>query len=387
MNRNDFIFRTRTKVIFGFDSAARIGSICKENGFHRVFVITDKNVEQLDVMKTVLSSLKAEAIEYGFSNEVEREPHSDSIDYIAALVKDYGPDAVVAVGGGSTIDTAKAVCTLQTNEGSSKEYIFGAEKSVGRPGIPSVVIPTTSGSGSEVTPAAVLSDEVQQKKASISCDWQMPTVAIIDPKASIDMPKDVTAATGMDALTHAIESYTATSATPFSDALAIEAIRMIGANIMKAYEDPGDMEARANMAIASTMAGMSFANGGLGAVHGIAQAIGGVSFVSHGVANSVMLPYVMRKNYVGNLKKFGQIAAALGGDITGLTEKQAAEKSVEIVEKLARDLGIPATLRELGIKKEMFPKIIEETMAYRLLSVNPVTLTEEDIEVILRESY
>lgn len=383
----DYIFRTRTKVIAGFDAANQIGNLCRENGFLKVFLVTDETVGKLEIFQTITESLKAKGIIFDITFGVEMEPHSDSIDQIITEIRNFSPDAVIAVGGGSTLDSAKAACIMQTHEGSCKDYIYGASKTVTKPGIPCICIPTTSGSGSEVTVAAVLSDDEKQKKASISHEYLMPAFAIIDPKASKDMPPGVTAATGMDALTHAIESYTAKNATPFSEALALRAIQLVGENIRKAYENGEDLEARANMAAASTMASLAFTNSGLGAVHGIAQAIGGVAHVSHGVANSVMLPHIMKKNYKGNLKKFEDITMALGASTEGMTQEEAALLSAKIVEKMGEDLGIPKTLREIHVTEEMFPKIVEETMAYRFLSVNPVVLTEKDIELILKESY
>ena len=215
----------------------------------------------------------------------------------------------------------------------------------------------------------------------------MPKFAIIDPLQQIHMPAFITATTGMDALTHAIESYVSLNANPFSDAYGEMAIRLIGENIRTAVHDPMNLEAREKMAVASTLAGTAFVNGGLGAVHGISQAMGGVAHVAHGTANSMMLPYVIEKNIPGNLEKFGKIAELLGENVAGLSKWEAAHCAIIAVQKLAADLRIPSKLTEVGVTKEMFPAIIKGTMEYRLLAVNPVKITEQDVEEILEKTY
>ena len=293
----------------------------------------------------------------------------------------------IAVGGGSVIDTAKAMCMLVTNEGSVKEYLFGGSKTVENPSLPLIVVPTTAGSGSEVSAASVITDEENDIKLSVSHEYLMPKFAVIDPLQQIHMPAFITATTGMDALTHAIESYVSLNANPFSDAYGEMAIRLIGENIRTAVHDPLNLEAREKMAVASTLAGTAFVNGGLGAVHGISQAMGGVAHVAHGTANSMMLPYVIEKNTPGNLEKFGKIAELLGENVTGLSKWEAAHCAISAVQKLAADLRIPSKLTEVGVTKEMFPAIIKGTMEYRLLAVNPVKITEQDVEEILEKAY
>lgn len=303
------------------------------------------------------------------------------------MLKDSGCDVCVAVGGGSVIDTAKAMCMLITNEGSVKEYLFGGSKTVENPSLPLIAVPTTAGSGSEVSAASVITDEENDIKLSVSHEYLMPKFAIIDPLQQIHMPAFITATTGMDALTHAIESYVSLNANPFSDAYGEMAIRLIGENIRAAVHDPLNLEAREKMAVASTLAGTAFVNGGLGAVHGISQAMGGVAHVAHGTANSMMLPFVIEKNIPGNLEKFGKIAKLLGENVAGLSKWEAAHCAITAVQKLAADLRIPKKLTEVGVTKEMFPAIIKGTMEYRLLAVNPVKITEQDVEEILEKAY
>lgn len=285
------------------------------------------------------------------------------------------------------IDTAKAMCMLITNEGSVKEYLFGGSKTVENPSLPLIAVPTTAGSGSEVSAASVITDEENDIKLSVSHEYLMPKFAVIDPLQQIHMPAFITATTGMDALTHAIESYVSLNANPFSDAYGEMAIRLIGENIRTAVHNPLNLEAREKKAVASTLAGTAFVNGGLGAVHGISQAMGGVAHVAHGTANSMMLPFVIEKNIPGNLEKFGKIAKLLGENVAGLSKWEAAQCAITAVQKLAADLRIPKKLTAVGVTKEMFPAIIKGTMEYRLLAVNPVKITEQDVEEILEKAY
>ena len=295
----------------------------------------------------------------------------DAIDLLTEKMKAFGADGSVAVGGGSPLDAAKAACILMRNEGKAEEYVFGGGKSVVYPGLPLVCIPTTAGTGSEVTGVSVLGNHRTQKKASISSDLMKPAAAIVDPIATKDAPKGVTASTGMDALIHAIESYVCKKANPLSDTFAEKAISLIGQNLIPAYEDGTNLKARGNMALASTLAAISMSHSGLGAVHGIAQAIGGVAGTPHGITNAVLLPYVIKVNYEGNPQRYDRIEEILGMKINDLRSK----------------LFIPERTRELGVKEAMFPKILAETMAYRQLANNPVVITEELAMQLIQESY
>ena len=318
-----------------------------------------------------MEELKAAGIAYDTFFEVPNDPDVDTIDLLTDKMKSFGADGSVAVGGGSPLDGAKAACILQTNEGKAEEYVFGGGKNVVYPGIPLICIPTTAGTGSEITGVSVLSNHRTLKKASISSEFMKPVAAIVDPIAIKDAPKGVTASTGMDALTHAIEAYVCKKANLFSDLFAEKAIRLIGENLIASYEDGSDLEARANMALASTFAAVAFSHSGLGAVHGIAQSIGGVAGTAHGITNAVMLPYVMKVNYEGNPKKYDRVRELLGME----------------VETLCKKLSIPERTRDLGVKEEMLSKIVEETMVYRQLAINPVTITQELAEKLVRESF
>jgi alcohol dehydrogenase len=305
------------------------------------------------------------------------------VDEVASVVRASKADILIGLGGGSPIDLAKAVSMLQTHEGSVRDYLFGGSKTVSKAGMPLIAIPTTAGTGSEVSAASVITDLQNRIKLSVTHDNLIPKIALVDPLLHVGMPPLITASTGMDALTHAIESYTSLNAEPISDALGIYAIRLIGENLRTAVANGQNIEARTNMAIASLIAGAAFVNGGLGVVHGIAQAMGGLHHTAHGIANGVILPYAMQRNYVGNLEKFRDIAVALGEDVEGLSLREAAYASAEAVYDLLSDVQAPASLKDVGIGREDFGPIIEGTMGFRLLAINPCKLVERDIEGIL----
>ena len=384
----DFIFKMPAKVRFGEGIHKQLGTILKdEMGFSKVFVATDKGIVATGIIDKVKEGLDKGGIAYEIYDELIPDPTIEVVDEAADVLRQSGADVVLAVGGGSPIDTAKAMCMLQTHEGSVRDYLFGGSKQVTRETMPLVCIPTTAGTGSEMTAASVISNNQDKTKVSVTHENLIPRIALIDPELQMGMPPFITATTGMDALTHAIESYVSLNAEPISDAMGIAAIRMISENIRLATADGSNKVARTNMAIASTIAGVAFMNGGLGVVHGIAQTIGAVAHVAHGVANSLLLPYCMERNVVGNLSKFRNIAIAMGENIDGLSEREAAQAAVDAVFQLAKDLKVPMKLKDVGVTREMFPEIIEGTMEYRLLGVNPCKLKPSDIEEILENAF
>ncbi|MBR0598077.1 iron-containing alcohol dehydrogenase [Sinanaerobacter chloroacetimidivorans] len=383
----DFQYRMPTKIRFGVGISKNIADVCKEYGAKKVFVVTDSMIIKTNILDSVKESFEKANMPYEIYSDIVPDPAIEVVDSTAEILRKSGANLVVAVGGGSPIDAAKSICMLQTNEGSVRDYLFGGSRTVTNPGMPLICVPTTAGSGSEMTAAAVITDNQNQIKLSVTHDYIIPRVALIDPLLHVGMPGFITATTGIDALTHAIEAYVSLNASPVSDAMALQAMRMIGKHLRNAVANGNDIEARSNMAIASSIAATAFFNGGLGVVHGIAQSMGGVAHVPHGVANSLILPYAMARNVVGNLEKFKEIAIALGENVDGLSLREAAEKAPKAVLKLAQDTRVPLKLKDVGVTREHFPAIIEGTMAYRLLAVNPCKLQEKDITEILESAY
>lgn len=383
----DFAFGMPTRIVFGQGASARMGALCREYGAAKVMVITDKIIGASEGFQLIKAGLDRDGIDYEIFDDVIPEPPAEHVDKAAEQIKTSGCGMVIAVGGGSAIDTAKAVCALCTNEGSIRDYLFGGSRTLVNRPLPLVAVPTTAGSGSEVTAACVISDEEKGIKLSLTHPWIVPVVAVVDPIMHKDMPTGVTSSTGMDALTHAVESYVSLRANPVSDAFALAAIEMIGKNIRRATCVPHDMEARSNMAVASVMAAAAFVNGGLGAVHGMSQAMGGVAHVSHGVGNALLLPYVCQRNLPGAMEHFANVARLLGQPVEGKSQREAAQMAVDAMFQLLEDLRLPSKLHEVKVTREMFPAIIQGTMDYRLLSDNPVKLTPKDVQEILDNAY
>ena len=383
----DFVFRMPAKIRFGIGISRSIANICSEFGAKKVFVVTDSMIIKTNILDPIKESFEMAGMPYEIYSDIVPDPAIETVDVIAEVLRKSGADIVVAVGGGSPIDAAKSICMLQTNEGSIREYLFGGSKSVTNPSMTLLCVPTTAGSGSEMTAAAVITDNRNQIKLSVTHDYLVPKIALIDPLLHVGMPAFITATTGIDALTHAVEAYVSLNASPVSDAMALQAMRIIGKNLRIAVANGSDLEARSNMAIASSMAATAFFNGGLGVVHGIAQSMGGVAHVAHGVANSLILPYAMERNVVGNLEKFKEIAVALGENVDGLSLREAADKAPAAVFKLAKDTRIPLKLKEVGVTRDHFPDILKGTMAYRLLAVNPCKLQEKDVMEILEKAF
>jgi len=383
----DFIFKMPTRVYFGNGYTRNLGPICKELGGARIFVISDPVIGATPIMEAVKKALDESGADYVVHTDTKPDPTIEMVDEVVKVMKESGADIIVALGGGSSIDLAKAVSVLMTNDGSVKDYLFGGTKNVTNQSFPVVAIPTTAGTGSEVTAATVITDTQNNIKLSITHDYVIPKAAIIDPLLHIGMPPLITASTGLDALTHAIESYVSLNAEPIADAMGLQAMKLIGANLRTAVADGSNLAARSNMAIASLIASVAFMNGGLGVVHGIAQSMGGIHHTPHGIANGLLLPYAMERNYVGNLQKFRDIAVALGADVEGLTLREAAYEAVTAVFDLQDDVFVPTTLKEIGIEKKDFPPIIDGTMKYRLLPINPCKLSAADVENILDRAY
>jgi len=292
---------------------------------------------------------------------------------------------VVGIGGGSSLDTAKAVAALATNAGSALDYA-GLNKVRNRP-LPMIAAPTTSGTGSEVTLWSVFTDDTRAVKVAIGGVLIYPSVALCDPELTLELPAALTAATGMDALAHAIESYTNNNCQPISGALAVEAIRLIGQNLRSAVLNGRDSRSRYGMMLASTMAGIAMNPTRLGLAHALAMPLGSWDLrVPHGVVLAVTLPYVMEFNYVAEPERFVDVARALGESVDGLPRLAAAARAVSAVRDLARDIGIPRGLSEFGVREDHILPVVEEAMKSGNVPANPRRTSAEDLTRILRQA-
>ena len=257
LKMKDFYFRMLTRVRYGVGISSKIADFAKEMGGSKIFVIADKILLETDTLQGVFESFEKAEMEYELFTDIVPEPPVKVVDEVSSVMRRVGCNLCVAIGGGSTIDTAKAVCMLQTHEGSVKDYLFGGTKTVTKPCVPLICIPTTAGTGAEVTAASVIDDTENQVKLSVTHENLIPDLALLDPSLQTSLPTFVTAATGMDALTHAIESYTTLNANPVGDAYALQAMRLIGENLRTAVSDGSNIEARGNMTVASFLAGAS----------------------------------------------------------------------------------------------------------------------------------
>jgi alcohol dehydrogenase class IV len=378
-------FRVPAQITCGCGAAETVGTEAKRLGGTRCFLIADPNLVKVGVPERMVALLKAEGVETRLWTEVEPEPSVQSIEGAAAAAREFRCDLVVAVGGGSALDTAKAVTLLTRNPGVLEDY-FGIGL-VKQRGVPSISIPTTSGTGAEITPNSLFYVPAIKEKKAVVSPHTIPDVAIIDPLLTLSVPPKVTAATGMDALSHAVESYTSLNASPMTDLYALEAIRLIGAHLRTAVANGGDLAARDGMARASFYAGIAIGNAGTNIVHALAYPLQGQHRITHGVANSLLLPYGMEFNALSNLCKFAAVAEALGEPLAGLSPRAAAAKSAEACRLLSLDVGIPQRMREVGITAEHIGSLVEGAMKMtRLWANNPRQVSTEDARAILEKA-
>jgi alcohol dehydrogenase len=381
---DNFEFILPTRVKFGQGVARGIAGELDALGRSRPCVITDKGLIAAGIVGRITEALEASGYtNYLIYDEVEPNPRDTTVARAYERAKAHGADVLIAIGGGSSMDTAKGVGTLLTHGGVIGDY-EGLDK-VTKPITDLIAIPTTVGTGSEVTFWSVVTDTKRRFKMSVGSPLIAPKLALVDPELVAALPASIVASTGMDALTHAIEGYTCALANPITDACAIYAIRMIGENLREAAGS-GSKDARGNMLLASLIAGIAFGNSDIAGVHCMAEALGGLYDTPHGVANAIMLPYVMAYNYVANLTKFAQIAEALGEDVGGLTAEEAARRSVEAVRRLNADLGIPS-LKAIGAKEEDFDELARRASVNVSVDSNPRKVEAQDFLDIFKEAY
>lgn len=381
-----FRFRTPDTVIFGMNSVEQVGVEAKKLGAGRAMVITDQGVVSAGLVDKVLSPLNKEKIEVEVFDGVEPEPPIGNLLDSVKMAKKGKFDVFIGLGGGSSMDVAKLTSAMVTNEGEIDEF-FGVDK-VPNKGLPTILVTTTSGTGSEVTRMAVLTDTDENLKKVVSAQNILGDLAIVDPMMAVTMPQRVTASTGIDAIIHAIESYVAINSNPLTDAIALEAIQLVAENLGPAFAHGGDLDARFNMALGSLLAGISLNNAGVGAVHALAYPIGGAYHVSHGVGLIVILGETLKAISMANLPKFVNIAQALGEPVQNLSLREAAEEGIEAVLALAKGVGLPCSLREIGADKSKVQEWAEAAYKEkRLLGNTPRDLTVEDIAGIFERSF
>lgn len=370
---NEFQFSIPASIAYKSGAINGLASLLKDAGIHKALVVTDPGIAKagfLDIMNEVLT---AGDIAFKIFQDVEPNPSVDTVDKGAAIFDEFEFQGVIALGGGSPMDTAKAIAVKVTNNGNIPDY-EGIDTFKNDP-LPVVAVPTTAGTGSEVTPFAVITDRANKYKLTIISQRIIPKIAMLDPGLISRLPASIASSTGLDALTHAIEAYVSLFSSPYSDAFAEKAIELIGRNLRLFVANRKNEEAAGGMLVASLFAGLAFTHARLGNAHAMAHPLGGYFDVPHGIANAVLLPYIMDYNRIANPEKFSRIAKLMG-------EEATPQGAVNAVRKLNLDLGIPEKLSNFGVKNDAVSAMTEDAMKSGNVLANPRQTGSVEIEAL-----
>ncbi|QJY38755.1 L-threonine dehydrogenase [Vibrio europaeus] len=352
----------------------------QSQGFKKGLIVTDKILSQIGMVKQVQDMLSERDVETVVFDGTQPNPTISNVNDGLSLLADNECDFVISLGGGSPHDCAKGIALVASNGGKIGDY-EGVDQSA-KPMLPLIAINTTAGTASEMTRFCIITDEERHIKMAIVDKHTTPLISVNDPELMLAKPASLTAATGMDALTHAVEAYVSIAATPITDAVAIKAIELIQAHLRKAVENGDDIEAREQMAYAQFMAGMAFNNASLGYVHAMAHQLGGFYDLPHGVCNAILLPHVQRYNAQICPERLRDVAKAMGVEVEGLSAEQGAEAAIDAIVALAKDVGIPAGIQELGAKSEDIPVLADNALKDACGFTNPKQATHEEISAI-----
>ncbi|MGY2202749.1 L-threonine dehydrogenase [Pseudomonas gingeri] len=371
--------------IMGIDCLDEAMNAIRNYGFRKALIVTDAGLARAGVATRIAELLAMQDIDSLIFDGAKPNPSIDNVEKGLAALKNAGCDCVVSLGGGSPHDCAKGIALCATNGGHIRDY-EGVDRSA-RPQLPLIAINTTAGTASEMTRFCIITDESRHVKMAIVDRNVTPLLSVNDPALMVAMPKGLTAATGMDALTHAVEAYVSTAATPITDACAIKAIELISANLRLAVRDGSDLKARENMAYAQFLAGMAFNNASLGFVHAMAHQLGGFYDLPHGVCNAVLLPHVQIFNAAVCPQRLSDVARALGAEVAGLSAEEGAQAAIVAIRSLSGDVEIPAGLRELGAKLQDIPVLAANALKDACGLTNPRAADQRQIEEIFRSAF
>lgn len=373
-----------TVNLMGAGAAQEAGKQAKLLGGKNALLVTDTYLNKIGMAQEIADILEKEGIKVVIYDGAEANPTDKNVHDGFDIYKKEGCDLIVSVGGGSAHDCAKGIGLVAGNGGRINDY-EGVDQSPKKM-VPMIAINTTAGTASEMTRFCIITDSARHIKMAI-VDWHTtPNVSINDPLLMMKQPASLTAATGMDALTHAVEAYVSTIATPVTDSAALMAFKLISKYLRRAVANGDDFEARDQMAYAQFLAGMAFNNASLGYVHAMAHQLGGFYNLPHGVCNAILLPHVSRFNLIGNVERFVDIAVAMGENIDGLSDRDAAEKCLSAISTLAKDVGIPSGLTELNVKEEDFKVMAENAKKDACQFTNPRTATLEQVIQIFKDA-
>lgn len=386
MMQKMFSFQGAGEIHFGSGAVNQLADLSVRFGTGKVLLVMDPFLSRSPLKDRLFEDLTQKGLTPVLFDQIEPEPSPTSAEAGAGLARREDCLLIIGIGGGSALDTAKAVAMLAINKGKVSDYV-GLDR-VLRPGLPTVLIPTTAGTGSEVTFTAVFTNRVAKTKGGINSRFLYPTIALLDPELTLSLPPQITAQTGMDALTHAVEAYTSNKANPLSDMVAEKAIVLIGQFLKKAVKNGKDLEAREGMLLGSLLAGMALANAGVGAVHAMAYPLGAMFNISHGLANAVLLPYVLEFNRLARPERFARVNQLLGGPVTALSANQGAQRCVKRISTLSQAIGIPKNLKELGIPKKSIKAMAEGAIKVaRPIENNPRPITVKDIVALYAKMF
>lgn len=391
MNSFDFVsakmyeFRLPPTIHFGPGCLGKLSGETARFG-KKALLVTDQSMQKAGYVSQAVNYLQAGGTEVFVFGGVNTEPTDILVEEGLRIFKENACDMVIALGGGSPIDAGKAIAVVASNPGRIHDYM-GANKIPNNPA-PVIAIPTTAGTGSEVTRVTIITDTVNDVKMLIMSNLIMPQVAIVDPMLTLSMPPWVTASTGIDALTHAIEAYVSKRSQPLTDTLALDAIRLMGKYLRRSWANPEDIEAKTYTMLASTLGGISFSNSSVALVHGMSRPIGACFHVPHGLSNAMLLPVVMEYSYMASPEKFACIAEALGEKVDGLPVLARAQRATEAVRKLCADLKIPHITKLKVTAEELIrlaPKMAEDALISGSPNNNPRKSTKEDIMELYKQ--
>jgi len=404
LQRNTWGYSICGDLIFGKHAIEKLGRTVKKLGGEKVLILTDQTIHKEGHLEKALTSLDGTGVKYEVFDRGKPEPSIEDVLKCAEFARKADFHILVSLGGGSIIDLGKAVAVLTGHGGHPQDY-FGEGKVPG-PVAPLIAVPTTAGTGSEISPSSILTDVQNNLKKGIADNKLRPTVAIVDPLLTITCPPHVTAATGIDVLAHAIESYMAIDyaylplkageedtvlyhgSNPLTDCLAQRGIEMVAENLRIAVDQGQNIEARVNMAMANVITSLAFTNSGVTAVHAMAYPLGAVSHAPHGVVNGLLLPHVMEYNIPVRSKRLAKIAQLMGVNSQGMSEREAAKRAVNAVSELIEDVALPKRMRDIGVKEEDIRPMAEATMDItRLLRGNPRRVTADNLEEIFKRAY
>lgn len=387
-----FVFHAPTRLVFGPGAVIQAGAEARALRLSRLLVISGKGPTRDSAgMRNLLASLKAAGVESEVWAGAGHDPEAGAIEAAAGAAVETGADGILAYGGGSPIDCAKgaslfaANALLPASPGRGRgylDYVYG-KAAFAVPGLPLIAVPTTAGSGSEMSSAAVTTDPAAKRKVGLSSAWFFPRVALVDPTVQATMPASLTAATGMDALTHALESFVSRRSTPLTRAIAGEAARAILANLARAVESPADGEARAAMALASSEVAIAFSQTGLGMIHGFAHPVGAIGGVAHGAANAVILPFVAAACAETDPEPYAALATAAGLPVAGMAPREAAGTLIASIRALSERIGIPASLGALGFPRSSLPAVLADALTYRNRAASPRAFSDGELGELL----